>query len=151
MAARPSTYAGLTIAVSAGVPATYDAAGFAALTYTDIGEVLSVGQIGREFTDVTYNTLKERGTLHLKGSFDFGTNEVQIGIDDDDAGQVLLVAAEASDDPYAFKFTFKDGSVKYFQSLVFSFAEQGGDSDTVRIANVNLSIDRQGIISVAAP
>lgn len=149
--AKPQTYAGASLSVSAAMPATYDATGFAALTYTDVGNVESLSTLGRVFTDVSYNTLQQRGTVHLKGTFDYEQTETVIIINEDDAGQILLRDAEKLDLQYSFKITFNDGSIKYFASLVWSYAEQGGDGNTIRKANVALSIDEKGLVEVAAP
>lgn len=147
------TYAGTVVAVSAALPATYDEAGFAVPTFTTVGEVTSIGALQRVFTDVTYDTLAERGTVHLKGNFDWGETPLEVVIPrgDADAGQAILEAAEASDDPISFKFTLPDGTVKYCIGLVYSFGEMGGGPNDVRMANVSMRINRLGIVKVAAP
>lgn len=149
--ATPITFAGSTISLSAGAPATYDAAGFALLTFTALGEVVSVGDRGRTYTDVSYNSLAERGTLHRKGSYDEPETPFEIGVDRTDAGQILMKTASTSDDEYAFKIEYSNGEIDYFQGLVFSFVTNGGDSDTMRMATSNIRISRSGVVEVAAP
>jgi hypothetical protein len=145
------TFAGATIGVSAGEPATHDAAGFAALTYTDVGEVISVGSRGRTYTDVSYKTLAERGTLHRKGSYDEPETTFEIGADRTDAGQVIMKAGSESDDNNSFIITYSNGEVDYFMGLIFSFVTNGGDADTMRMLTANVRIDRAGVVEVAAP
>jgi hypothetical protein len=41
------TSAGTTFKVSASTPATWDAVGYAALTYTTVGEITNFGEFGR--------------------------------------------------------------------------------------------------------
>ncbi len=46
MTTKAQTVAGTTIGISASLPATYDSTGFAALSYTTIGEVTDIGSLG---------------------------------------------------------------------------------------------------------
>lgn len=149
--ATPITFAGATISVSSTAPGSYDDTGFSALTFTEVGEVISVGDRGRTYTDVSYNSLGERGTVHRKGSYDEPETPFEIGVDREDAGQVLLKAASTTDAPYSFKIEYSSGEVDYFQGLVFSFVTNGGDSNTIRTVTANVRIDRQGVVEVAAP
>jgi hypothetical protein len=146
------TSAGTTIKISAGIPATNDAAGYAALTWTTIGEVTDLGEFGRVYNLVTHNPLATRATVKRKGSYNDGSVAMQLAIDDDDAGQVLALAALASDANYSFKITLQNGAIKYFQSQVMSFTTNVGSVDQITSAAITLEIDsEQGIISVVAP
>jgi hypothetical protein len=151
MAVDVITFAGATISISAGSPSTYDETGFVALSYTTVGELVSMGDRGRTYTDVSYTTLADRGTAHLKGSYDEPETTFEIGADRDDAGQVLMKTASTSDSAYAFKVAYSNGEVDYFQGLVFSFVTGGGDANTIRMVTANVRIDRQGVVEVAAP
>lgn len=145
------TYAGLTLSVSAGVPASYDETGFAALTYTAVGEVSSVGDRGQTYEDVTYTTLADRATKHLKGTSDQPETAIELVIDRSDAGQDLLKTASDSDDQYAFKIEYGNGEIDYFQALVYSFVTVGGDANTVRTGTVNVRLDARDAVEVDAP
>ncbi len=103
------TSATTTLQISAGVPATFNQAGYAALSFTTVGEITNFGEFGREFTLVTHNPVATRGTQKLKGSFNEGTMNLTLGLDTDDAGQVLMKAAALSDSLYAFKITVPSG------------------------------------------
>ena len=91
------TSAGTTLKVSASTPATFDATGYNALTMTMVGEVSDLGEFGREFNLVTFNPVGSRGVVKKKGSFNQGTMTIQLGLDTDDAGQILLKSASTSD------------------------------------------------------
>ena len=54
MASKAQTLAGSKVYISASLPATYDSAGFTALTYTEIGEISDIGTVGKEYTLVTH-------------------------------------------------------------------------------------------------
>ena len=83
------TSAGTTIAISAVLPATDDAAGYNALTWAAIGEVTDLGEFGREYATVTHNPVASRRTIKRKGSYNDGTMALQLALDRDDAGQIL--------------------------------------------------------------
>lgn len=145
------TNAGTVVSISAGVPASYNQAGFEALTYTEVGEITTLGDRGRTYEDVSYNTLGERGTVHLKGSFDEPETPFEMVAARADAGQIIMKAAAASDNEYAFKVEYNNGDIDYFQGTVFSFVTGGGDSNSIRTLTSNIRVSRQGVIDVAGP
>lgn len=134
------TSAGTTLHISAGVPSTFDDTGYAALTYTAVGEVTDLGEFGREYNLVTHNPVGNRGTVKLKGSFNEGSMQVQLALDTDDAGQILCKTARGSDANYAFKVTTQNGDKYYFQAKVMSFKVGVGGVDTVTSATMTLEI-----------
>lgn len=146
------TTAGTTIAVTASNPATFDAAGYGALSYTQIGEVTDLGDFGREYSLVTHNPIDNRGTVKKKGSFNEGTLALKLGLDNADAGQTILQAASLSDNNYTFKVTLQNGTFYYFQAQVMSFKVGAGGVNQITAASVNLEITTQangsGIIKV---
>ncbi|MFZ9960089.1 MAG: hypothetical protein ACO3GP_06825 [Candidatus Limnocylindrus sp.] len=148
------TSAGSTLKVSAGTPATFNAAGYEALTFTAVGEIVNIGEFGREYNLVTHNPVATRGTTKLKGSFNEGAITLQLGLDTDDAGQILLKTASTSDANYAFEVETQNGDVYYFQAQVMSFKVSIGGVDDVTSATVMLEITTSstgaGIIEVLA-
>ena len=137
--------AGSTIKISAGTPATYDAAGYGALTLTTIGEVTDLGEFGREYALVTHNPLGTRGTTKLKGSFNEGSISMQLGLDTDDAGQILAKTASLSDADYSFEIATQNGDKYYFQAKVMSFKVGVGSVDQVTGATIALEITSGGL------
>lgn len=134
------TSAGTTFKVSAGVPATFDGSGYAALTYTTVGEVTDLGEFGRMYNVVKHNPIGSRGTQKYKGSFDEGQISMKLGLDTDDAGQILMKAAAASDNNYAIKITTQNLDVYYFQAQVTSFKVGVNNVDSITAATVNIEI-----------
>ena len=134
------TTATTTLKISAGVPATFDSAGYAALSYTSVGEVTNFGEFGREFDLVTHNPVASRGTQKLKGAFNEGAIALQIGLDTDDAGQILMKAASLSDSLYAFLITTANGDKYYFQGLTMGFKVGLNDVNSVSSATANIEI-----------
>jgi hypothetical protein len=132
--------AGASLKISASAPATFDATGYNALTMTTVGEVVDLGEFGREYNLITHNPIATRGTQKLKGSFNEGSISLQLGLDTDDAGQILLKAAASSDANYSFLVTTQNGDKYYFQAKVMSFKTGVGSVDSVTSATVSLEL-----------
>lgn len=132
--------AGTTLSMSAGIPATFNTAGYTALTWTAVGEVTDLGEFGREFNLITHNPLGSRGTVKLKGSFNEGSISVSLALDTDDAGQILAKAAALSDNDYSVKITTQNGDDYYMQVKVMSFKVQVGSVDSVTSATMTMEI-----------
>lgn len=149
------TVAGTTISISAGTPATFDVAGYAALTFTAIGSIDDGGSHGRTYAEVTFNPIASRGTQKFKGSFNEGNKTLSIGYNSDDAGMVLLKTALDDDADYSFEVEYPDGDIDYFQAKVMSLVKATGGVDTIRMATVELAITTTaagvGIIEDLAP
>ena len=143
------TSAGTDISICATAPATYNAVGFAALTWTSIGEVTELGEFGRVYNIVKLNLLKDRRTVKRKGSYDDGTVAAQMARVPDDAGQTILVAAVNSDSSYSIKVTLQDGTKFYFSAQISSYTTNVGNVDQITSATVNFEIDNN-IIEVPA-
>lgn len=144
------TSAGTTIEISAALPATYDKTAFAALTYTEIGEVSDLGEFGREYNVVKFNPLKDRRTVKRKGSFDDGTVQVQLAKAATDAGQILLKSAVNSDASHAVKIVLQDGTTFYFTAQVSSSTVNVGNVDQITSSTFKLEIDND-IIEILPP
>lgn len=152
MAVRTS--AGSTIGISAAPPATFDAAGYGAATFTLIGEVTDLGEFGREYALVTHNPIANRGTVKRKGSFNEGTMTMSLALDTDNAGQILAKTASTDDDDYYFKVTLQNGDVYYFAAQVMSFKIGVGSVDQMTGATITLELTTTtggvGIVEVLA-
>lgn len=134
------TSAGTTLKVSAAAPATFNSTGYAALTFTAVGEITDLGEFGREYALVTHNPVGTRGTQKFKGSFNEGTMNLSLGLDTDDAGQVLMKAASLADTAYSFEVVTQNGDKYYFQAMVMSFKVGVGSVDSITTASCTLEL-----------
>ena len=150
MASKAFTSAGTKLFISSAAPATYNQTGFAALVWTEIGEVSEMGEFGRQYNLVTFNTLGDRRTVKRKGSYNDGTIACQMARVPDDAGQKILTTAVNSDNSYSIKIKLQDGTVFYTTAQVMSYTTNIGNVDQITSATVNLEIDND-IIEVPAP
>lgn len=137
------TNAGTTIEVSIAAPATHDAAGFGALTFTAIGEIVSTGTKGGAAALVTHAPLSPRAIQKFKGSINYGSYSVGLGMDLADAGQILMVAGALGaqvDVVHSFKETKQNGDIEYFRALIMTYERAGGTVDAIIGANSSLEI-----------
>jgi hypothetical protein len=144
-----TTAAGTALAISAGVPATQDSAGYSALTFTEITQIEKIGAIGASFAKVEFQPLKGAKQKH-KGSVDYGSLQPTLAHDDADAGQTILRTSAGSNALFAFKVTLPDGAVRYFQGRTFGYPENIDGADNVLTATPTVEINT-AIIKVAAP
>ncbi len=94
---RPS--AGVKMYVSTGVPATINAAGYAALTWTEVEGATNGGEIGDQMEVQNFDSLAE-GRLKYRGISDPGQIDLSLADMPTQAGQVIMrnafVAARGS-------------------------------------------------------
>jgi len=133
------TSAGTTLGLSAAAPATYDAAGYAALTFTQIGEVSDLGDIpARIYELVTWQPLAERGMRKAKGGYQLGSQTITLGEDPDDAGQALLDTATNADTVYSVKIGHPQLGDIYARALVMGGSKNRGDVNSIATRQVTL-------------
>jgi hypothetical protein len=77
-------------------------------TFTEIGEVVNIGDFGRVYSEIKFDTLGVRGTRKFKGTYDDGNLAMQLGRDPSDAGQAMVIAARDADFDYNFKIVDND-------------------------------------------
>ena len=126
------TIAGGTVLISSVLPATHDEAGFTALTFTEVGGVSSLPQIGGSANVVSFDLLSTGYTTKKKGQKQFGSVTFDYATSAADAGQVIMAAAALSQNSYAFKILYNDGSLDYVTGLVMGAPKTNGTADTVQ-------------------
>ncbi len=140
------TAASATLGISASLPATYDATGYAALTFTNIGEVENAGEFGKTFNLVSFLPLAQRGASKVKGSYNNGRFEPQMALDVADAGQILMLAALDLDANQAFELALNGGEIFYFSGLVMKFAPVVNTVDDIVRRSSIIEISRDPVI-----
>lgn len=106
--------AGTAIKISAGVPATFDSAGYSALTYTTVGEITDLGEFGRVYNVIKHNYIGFARTSKRKGSYGRGALNLKLALDSGDAGQDPVQGGNAASDAnYAVLITAQGGD-KYY-------------------------------------
>lgn len=134
------TAAGTALGISAAAPATFDGTGYAALTYTEIGQIEKIGAIGAVYAKIEFQPLKGAKQKH-KGSPDYGSLQPSLAHDEADAGQTLLRTAAGSNNLYSFMVTYPDSAKRYFQGRVFGYPETIDGADSIVMANPTVEIN----------
>lgn len=140
--------AGTTIAISASLPATYDAAGYGAtsMVYTQIKEVESIGPHGVTAALTEFTPIDTAVVAKVKGSKNYGNVALVMGYLPSDAGQDILEAAAESYAHYSVKITYQDTSVHYLDVLVTKDEIQDGAVNDVQKRNSEMAICRKPVI-----
>jgi len=140
MATQAFSSAGSTISISAGVPATYDAAGFGALSYTLIKEVTDIGAAGPVTAMVTHTPTNDPFTYKIKTIVDSGSLSLKGARVTADPGQTLLINAQVSYNPYSIKIVLQNSTILYFQALVLSYVTTVGTAGVITSFDSNVAI-----------
>ena len=100
---------------------------YAALSYTEVKEIESIGEFGDQASTITFTSLADARTRKRKGVRDAGDLSVVVANDPLDAGQLAMIAGQLTDFSYAFKVILADAadsndtdSTFYFRGLVGS-------------------------------
>lgn len=140
------TVAGAVLSVSSSLPATYNAAGFGALSYSPVAEVTDIGTFGKDFTLVTHNPIGDRKTFKFRGSYNNGTLDLKLAkitVLNTDAGQAALTTAlnDPLDKSVSFLITLQDTSKQYFTGKVMSFTTSIGSVNSILAGECKIEID----------
>ncbi|EPR09871.1 hypothetical protein M527_07015 [Sphingobium indicum IP26] len=151
-----ATSAGTTIALSAAAPATYNEAGYEALTWTTIGKVTDLGEIpSRVYELVTLYFVASRGMAKAKGGYQLGSQTIVYAIDPDDTGQALVDTATDSDSAYSVKINHPQFGAIYARALVMGGPKTYSDVNTASTRSVTIeytivSDTEDGVVAVPA-
>jgi len=136
-----STQNQTTLGTSATLPATYNAAGYGALTFTNIAEVVDIGELAKAYNIVTHQAVGRAYPQKIKGTFDIANVTVTLGKIATDAGQVALQAALSSPNSYAFVITLPSGNSGSFTGKVVKAGQGAIAVDGVETTVVEIAID----------
>lgn len=143
---------GVLFSVSAGQPATFDAVGYAALTYTDVGEVLSIGEFGGTADEVQSQPLATGVTEFFRGFIQYGNPSLGLERDVDDAGQAIVQSHfDGADSGAAFsaKVTMPDGEAVYLDVRAFSYNVNVGSANSMIGSTANLRVNKTPVYVAA--
>ncbi|CDZ27990.1 phage tail protein [Neorhizobium galegae] len=145
--------------VSIGTTASFaTAVAYAADDWTEITNIMDVGEAGSEAEIVTAKLVDQDYVKKAKGSRDNGTMELVVARDSGDEGYQALVAAEQGSAGYNFKVELNDkpsagaspkNSVFYFNAIVASRRNSFNDADSIVQTTFSLAISG-AIIEVPA-
>jgi hypothetical protein len=94
-------------------------------TYNALGQITTIPEFGRVYTEIKFSPLSTRGVLKFKGSFDDGSIAVVMGKDSTDAGQQAALVARDVDADYNFKIVANDAVPAVTSTVGISVAAPG--------------------------
>ena len=146
--AGSKVYIGTTVAATSLVD-------FEADTYDEIGEIMTIGEFGRVYNEITHTSVGNRAVRKFKGDFNDGNLQLGLGRDASDAGQAAAAVALNSDDDYNFKVTLNDDSAGdtdtepttyYFRGKVMSYTTNINDVNSVVQSSITIGIQSGTLI-----
>lgn len=144
---------GTIVSVSATAPATYNATGFGALTWSACGELSDLPAFGAEAALATHTPLQTGIVAKRRGSLNYGSVTLTMAASADDDGQAVLQAkgeaGAGSDASVSVKVELVNGEIQYFTAQVMSYKTNVGNADAITMAEVTLEIDNS-VVKVAA-
>lgn len=137
---------GSIIAVVAALPATYNAAGYAALTWTGVvGELVEWGELGGTSNDISVTTLAGR-VLHTNGAQDGGEISFSYVFRDTDPGQVILRANANTNTGVSVRITDPDGKISYASGVIANLVDMARTAEAYKgqsgVMRVNTAVVR---------
>lgn len=146
-----TSFTDTTYAISATLPASNDAAGYGltSIVYTIIGRVQDFPTYGstravQKFTPIAGAVEKS------KGAPDYGNGDIVMADMPADAGQIILKAAEASQNHFSLKITFPDGEVHYTDVLVTGWKLSAAKEGAFMLRTANLEFNKPPVVVAAA-
>lgn len=139
---------GLTIAISASLPATYDAAGYGAttITYTQIKETESISAYGMTKAVAEFTPIDTAVVAKLPGAKNYGTLSVVFASLPSDPGQDIVETASESTAHYSLKITNPDASIHYLDVICTKFENNGGAVGDVNKRNSEFGVCRKPVV-----
>jgi hypothetical protein len=128
---------------------------FDGVTWVRVADWQNMGAIGDTGALISTDIIDRGRTVKQKGTFNAGSMQNNFAVNQDDAGQIALIAASQSRNNYPFKIEFDDApeggtpTEKYFLGLVMGAQEQGGGANTVRLLQATVEIN-SNVVTVPA-
>jgi hypothetical protein len=135
------------ISTNAASTATDTILEYEALTWIEVKEIEDLGNVGDVSTEVTGAAIGDSRIRKAKGARNAGTmNIVAFDTVPLDAGQIAVIAAEATNSNYAFKIqnptpAVGTAAIKYFRGLVMSNEVRYGTNDNIRRRAFNIGVN----------
>ena len=145
------TARGTVSSISAGAPATLDAAGYSALTYTEVAELAEAPQIGAAFSVATRTPVKTGVQEQSPGDKQYGTVTLNVTNDLTDTGQLIVLnhAPDGTNEGETVSWKVvtpnKDGltTTDYMCGFIVNFQRQTTDSNTIISATIEVAVNHQ--------
>ena len=140
---------GTTLSISAALPATYDAAGYAALTYTAVGQIGTIPSFGGTAQVTEWIPIDTGIVNKKKGSFNYGDMTLPLAQVLSDAGQILLKSGfdgANKAQPYSIKLTNSTIGTIYFTAEVSGYTYNFGDANAITQNEATFAVKTKPVV-----
>jgi hypothetical protein len=135
---------GTTIGISSSLPTTFDAdsgTGYPSLTFTDIGEVLEIGEITKTYKAINFKTTSRLFPQKIKDTFDISNVPLTLGRVSANTGQVEIQSALMSYASVSFEVVLPSGDIGNFTGKVMKAGLATISYGSISTTLVDISID----------
>lgn len=111
-------------------------------SFVEVGDISNLGDLSREFTEITVESIGSGDTSSLKGTRKFPNIQLVLNRNDSDTGQLALKAASEAvrGTLYNFKIAEADGGVIIWEGEVFGYGPAYGGVNTLRTVKTSISV-----------
>ena len=138
---------GVKIAATTEIPTAYNLARYGELTFTDIGEVLSIGEFGGAADEVQSQPLATGVTQFFSGFRQYGNPVFGMERDSSDAGQDILKSSFSTKAAISLRVTLPDGELIYLDGRVFSVSASIGSANSMIGFSVSFRVNKVPVYS----
>lgn len=142
---------GAAVAVSTTLPTTHDTnetTGFPSVTPTPVGRISSVPDLRGTFDVATFDDLTTGEEIKEPDVYRAGNGSFEVALDDEDAGQAALEAAEGT--KVALRFTLKSGVIYWRIGILTSVMPSGIATGGFVRMTVNVEFEKE-TVKIPAP
>lgn len=132
MAVAPVNQIGATFSLVAGVPATYDEAGYEALSFVELDGVVSLPELGDTTEQISVNALATGRTAYANGVKNFPPFVIPYIFSKTDAGQILARAGANTNTLYSIQIEDNDGERMWITGYLANLMDTARDVTTYR-------------------
>lgn len=100
-------------------------ASFSAVSWVEVGNYETMGSSGDAAENIATNLINRRRTINQKGTRQAPQRSDNFALDNTDAGQLAMIAAETTDYNYPFRVDLNDGPVPKSAAVTISVATPG--------------------------
>lgn len=139
---------GTTVGISATLPTTFDSdevTGYAASTFTLIGEIVDVSEIAKTFATVSHQAVTRAYPIKEKDTYDIPDITINVANVTSDAGQVIVATALNDANSYAFEVTSPSGDLTYITGKVTKSGKGSAASGSFETSAITIAIDPESL------
>lgn len=136
-----------------GEPATYDVAGFGALSLVEIVDVVNIGAGGGTASVQSYTPLKTGKEVRVAGAIQYQDRAINMGTHLTNAGHVILSSGFDGVNQgkmHSFGIFYPDGTVYYTTGTISGYTSEQLEANTFIFNTVTFTPNREPVIQAGA-